>query len=190
MTGSTLSHASGGRCRVRVSKREVIGQGEALTVTEPKREGVCIVRTSIVIVALLSSACAGMSPLAPGGSQPAYSVSSSPVVTPASPAVPYVPPTPPVSLAPELPTLPPVTILPVVELPPPVIDYTPVAGHGDIVDGPCGPSPCPPLVYFSCPVGLVPVLRDVLTCEAPTPVLSCPVGTHAELRDTITCELD
>lgn len=57
-------------------------------------------------------------------------------------------------------------------------------------EGPCGATPCAPPEEFTCPPGMVVVLRDVLTCEpAPAPVV-CPVGTHPVLRDTIVCEPD
>lgn len=43
---------------------------------------------------------------------------------------------------------------------------------------------------LTCPIDTVPVLRDIITCEAPIPTFTCPVGSHLELTDDVHCVIN
>jgi hypothetical protein len=58
------------------------------------------------------------------------------------------------------------------------------------IEGPCGATPCAPPTTQTCPPGLVPTLRETLTCEPPIPTLTCPAGTHPVLGNTVSCVAD
>lgn len=118
------------------------------------------------------------SPPASNGTPPAPVVGPPPPAAPAPPAAPK-PPRPPA--APKPPATPPP--------PTPAVAPTPLpAAPAAPVDGPCGANPCAPPVTVTCPVGTVPTLRDVVTCEPAVPPTTCPPGMHPVLRETVTCE--
>lgn len=137
-------------------------------------------RTVMIVAsaALVLTGCAQMNPFEPERAVAASNTNSHPTagVVGVAPLFPTVPSASPV-LVPE-PVEQPAAIL----APPPAAsapDSNPVVG------------PIPPVeVVFSCPVGTVPVLRDVITCEPPQPVFTCPAGSHVELRDDLYCAVD
>jgi hypothetical protein len=75
--------------------------------------------------------------------------------------------------------------------PPPAPSSPPTPSSQPAPEGPCGATPCAPPEEFTCPAGMVVVLRDAgMTCEPAPASIVCPAGTHPVLRDTIVCEPD
>jgi hypothetical protein len=141
-------------------------------------------RLWILGVALVASAGCSSLPFEPAAFQNSGVPSPVVLATPVEGAMPLVPRAPDPAPSPE-PSPEPAAPEPIVEEPaPPAVE----APEPPPIEGPCGAAPCAPPVVTTCPVGLVPVLGEVITCEVPPPTLTCPAGTQPVLRDTMRCE--